>query len=363
MAGEEYLAQGIQNAASGLAKGIQTRQANVVAQKELLMKQAELAYKKLVDVRDTRFKLAVDPALPEEVRLQLWNQAASANNAISADFKMPSLDSFDPTAKAVSTALSERIQANAKLPKEEQTSLSDMLKEFEPVFAASVALAQSKAGREQVSDSQTAITKLLDSQMNRTAPEGAPFEINVEGKPTLGRANKQNEFLPITAGGNAVQKPPEALPGESGAKAAISVKAMEQLKEAKKLLFSSGGQLKRGEALKANLNIPSKNAQLIRKNVKAALEAKIRNESGAAIQDSELEREVDKYLPRTFDNSDVAKARLADLEDIFETYIYTLDPNGKLQLKPNDSSLETGTQPKGSGKIKTADDFFKAKGL
>ena len=108
----------------------------------------------------------------------------------------------------------------------------------------------------------------------------------------------------------------EPLTPEQAAKVGMVNQGYAMVDDVRKSIFDKNGELNRGY-LVDSYNPMSKAADT-RQQMKRSIEAALRIASGAAVPESEVNRYMEMYIPKPYDNKDVAKSKLDSLQGFYK---------------------------------------------
>lgn len=169
---------------------------------------------------------------------------------------------------------------------------------------------------------QDAIKKATTHQPGINVAYGAPVAgVDSQGNPVFFQPNKTGGTPSIIPG---VRPNDQGQTPENAGKIAMAQQAVKDLDSAEALLFGQNGRLMNNVVWGMNVpgfagmpgNTPARNAYSAIQN---AVAAKLRLETGAAANQSEVENIARRFMPTPADTSDSARNKLSRLRDFFNT--------------------------------------------
>lgn len=146
---------------------------------------------------------------------------------------------------------------------------------------------------------------------------GEPMLAGMRPVPRSGSGAKPPSGYRYTSDGNALEPipggPATMLPGDMTGKSALIDEAARAVADVRGMLFDDHGALRRGQAFKAQTNMPWSTGRLARQRIRLAVEASLRLTSGAAVPESEVERYTDMFTPSVMDDDQTAAQKMDSL--------------------------------------------------
>jgi hypothetical protein len=147
------------------------------------------------------------------------------------------------------------------------------------------------------------------------------------GNPPLG-------WTPRQAQGRGFKQTQEGMPSETGGKVVMLGQAVDDMEKAIGMILPPGGGFNRKLAIGAATNSPEfaiEGSQIVRSSVLNAMSAKLRMETGAQSNESEIQGIVDRYwLSGVRDNEKSARYKMTRLLQFMRDGKFIMDPKGRI---------------------------------
>jgi hypothetical protein len=147
------------------------------------------------------------------------------------------------------------------------------------------------------------------------------------GNPPLG-------WTPRQAQGRGFKQTQEGMPSETGGKVVMLGQAVDDMEKAIGMILPPGGGFNRKLAIGAATNSPEfaiEGSQIVRSSVLNAMSAKLRMETGAQSNESEIQGIVDRYWPSGVrDNEKSARYKMTRLLQFMRDGKFIMDPKGRI---------------------------------
>ena len=181
------------------------------------------------------------------------------------------------------------------------------------------------------------------------------------GNPPLG-------WTPRQAQGRGFKQTQEGMPSETGGKVVMLGQAVDDMEKAIGMILPPGGGFNRKLAIGAATNSPEfviEGSQIVRSSVLNAMSAKLRMETGAQSNESEIQGIVDRYWPSGVrDNEKSARYKMTRLLQFMKDGKFIMDPKGRIVAvdPPGDKGKPPALGKKSAGAPKTWQDYKAAAG-
>jgi hypothetical protein len=174
-------------------------------------------------------------------------------------------------------------------------------------------------------------------------------------------------WTPRQAQGRGFKPAQEGMPAETGGKVVMLSQAIEDMNKAILMILPTGGGFNRKLAIGAGTNAPEfavEGSQIVRSAVLNAMSAKLRMETGAQSNESEIQGIVDRYWPSGVrDNEKSARYKMTRLLNFMKDGKFIMDPKGRIvTVDPPVEKKKPGLSLGDNGAPKTWQDYKKAAG-
>jgi hypothetical protein len=336
--GDIALQRGIIGAGQAIGRGIQIG-AQRRQQRAFQQQQQQLqAFQQQMKIVNQDFKFAAqfkDPA----VKTFFFNRGAQRHNTLFPKEPMPMIEGFD---NQVSSALNDFATIDQLLNKGEIDANQARKLRMDVISAASergADVPEAKFLQEQVFGAGPVQERLVGNQLQ------------------LGRFTPTNQFVTVqpvtptqpTAPGQPqhVTIPPRPLPAETAGRASSAVLGVKNIDDALNILFPEGkaDPLARFTAA-FPAAFPRSEGKRANELVRAAIEAKLRADTGATARIEEIDELLRQFGVQFFkDKPEQTLDKLLRLKFVLENSLFRMDPQGKFKVVPlNQQTLQQSGQ-------------------
>ncbi len=212
---------------------------------------------------------------------------------------------------------------NAKSPEEKQATTNLLTN-----MAAAGIAPKSPEGQELIKQS------LSKSQVTVNTGDKLPFKLEA-GFMLKDPKDPAKGVTPIPGGAK------DRSSAENAGKTSMLKTAQKAASGISGLVFGEDGELDRTNLLNAQLGMPGTKGRELKQKMEFGIQAITRNETGAAMQDSELANTRARFMPSPADSKEIAELKLEMFQEFIGGTLKLLDPSGRFDAERFQVEMES----------------------